>query len=1070
MALIQTLNGSVPQQIINAYQDNYQYRPAVVVTFDLYGNSSPLWNVDQFQYVMTSARATYAPDDSTYLDTWSLTGAFQSNYYVTLIRNAPNDFTVNVHHDSTNPVLVCTGSGTLSSTITLTERNNSGITGSVNKNATDLSSPYDPVHIVMTDATAWQTATKVGTTSFTGLQASTSGDGRSFIFYWDINTDLPATVNDTYQFRVHVSPQSTVEVTLTKGKTGISVMKQVVDFSLGVANFTNLLTYFFYINSIVGTSVTKYRVAESEATLSTSTWSTILEVSEGSPPVVYTKGQLTFSNGSFGVKNIYVEIADTLFNRSPVYSDSIVYNTTQPLDSYVKVTGSNGSEYYTGFTTDSNGRFNTTNLINLNIYARPVDPTMTLQYSLDGDLKPAYNVTPNYVTFDPANPNITARLTGNLLGDDLDKTVTVYFRDEAGNVKTLSKNIRFNTKLYRMGYPLVNSIPVTNSYLRNLREPSSDYDLQITESTTSGTNLVIPKSVVFAGQYVRKWEDVFYPITHRYPVLADGTIDTTVAIAMGGSSNAQYDAVQLSGGAIVYDTQGRVTTVDWTKNGTKNYENFESSPTSGLKYWVIDNYGYGAIDLTFEHFYIDSNKYGPPYNKQSPYGGDCVVIYDASATGCVTSQTVAGKEVFTLADSSLLVELQAYTGVGSSAYSLKTGASVNANTNGGFNVPTITTTSRICVILYSDASVTSYGFKIKAGPQYAQTWINYDVDYENAELWLHKYPTGTSTANKVKALVDYYSSKITKDYDDGSIVLEVQPEGEITADYSYYNYAGSDLTQSRLFATYNDDFVDYLDANAYVCPSGVIPNKNIIYTYDLETYTVVVPSGKIVQLYTWDKDRGILEFTDASASGVIPGGIIPSGIPSGELQYAFVPRGRMFADYDYHTYYRLSNDGYGNFVFYDETLVADSTPQYPDYTYGDIKIINEGGVILEDGLMRFLARGFDSNGDGTVDQVIDINRPWDVQQGTAAETYQKSAAEIRTQYTWATTCSKQDAMNILGSWQGRGFPANLYPQQVMYGRVVWVLGGSGGSSYPTTTSGKKAWSSEVSGKFYLFQS
>jgi len=229
---------------------------------------------------------------------------------------------------------------------------------------------------------------------------------------------------------------------------------------------------------------------------------------------------------------------------------------------------------------------------------------------------------------------------------------------------------------------------------------------------------------------------------------------------------------------------------------------------------------------------------------------------------------------------------------------------------------------------------------------------------------------------------------------------------------------------------------------------------------------VVSPSGKLTQLYTIDKDRGIIEFTNASASGVLPSGVFPSGVPASGLEFAFVPRGRMFEDYYHHTYLRLSNDGYGNFTFYDETLVGDSTPQYPDYTYGNIKIVNEGDSILESGRMRFLARGFDSNGDGTVDQVIDVNRPWDIQMGSPDETYNKCAAEIRSQYTWDATCTKQQAMTILSNWQNAYFGFNVYPEQVFFGRVVWVLGGTGGSSYPVTTAGKKVWSSEMEGKYY----
>lgn len=800
-----------------------------------------------------------------------------------------------------------------------------------------------------------------------------------------------------------------------------------------------------------------YRAAETPATLASKEWSLIEDITEGDPEVTYQKGSITFA--TVGTKSVYVELADQYMNRSIVYNATTVYVTAPPINAFLEVTGSTGSEYYTGMEIDSLGRFNATNLININIYAEPSTDGMPLYYTLTSTgnaLQAASNVDPNYVAFDPLNQNLTARLNGDLIGEDADKSVQVIFRDEAGNTTTLSTSIRFNTKLFRFKYG--------SEYLRNLKEPTSDYSVQLTERN-NGVNVDIPSSVTVQNSYMRKWDDIYYPLTHKYPTLSNGQIDTVAALAIA-PLNPLYDPISQEDNAVVYDDEGRVTTVNWTSDGTKDYGNFESSPSTDLRYWVIDNEGYGAISLQFEHFNIDSNKYGPPYNKQSPYGGDCVVIYDASAAGCVSTSMESGSIVYTLDRTDLLVELQAYSGIGDKVYNLRTGASVNAYTTGAFTVPEITTTSRVCIILYSDASVTASGFKIKAGPRHAITWNNYDLDYENGELWLHKYPTGAATENQVRAIVDYFDTKATVDYEDGSVIFEAQPSGVVTADYSYYNYAKTDIPNSRLFATYDDDFVDYLEANAYVSPDGVIPNKNIIYNYDLPTFTVVNPSGKLVQLYAWDKDRGLLEF--AHPSGIIPDEILPSGISEEQREYSFVPRGRMFADYNHHTFYRLSNDGYGNFVFYDETLVADETPQYPDFTYGDIKIVNEGDVLLEDGLLRFLARGFDSDGNDVVEQVIDINRPWDTQLGSAAETYQKCSVQILPHHTWAAACTRENAKTIMNNGFAVSFQ-DLYPQQTIFGRVVWVLGGTSGSAYPpATTAGKKAWSSEISGKFYNF--
>ena len=458
-------------------------------------------------------------------------------------------------------------------------------------------------------------------------------------------------------------------------------------------------------------------------------------------------------------------------------------------------------------------------------------------------------------------------------------------------------------------------------------------------------------------------------------------------------------------------------------------------------------------ELEFEYFHLDSDVYGPPYNRMAPYRGDCLTIYDASAVGC--AQAVLGRygqTTYTLLDSSLLVELQSYTGEGSNVFSLATERTVNATPNGAFTSPAINTTSRICIVLYSDASHPASGFKLKGGPRHAINWSNYDIDLTNGQVWIHKYPLGNSPTTEIRAIYDYYDQATVIDYDAGTVTFENEPVGEVTADYTYYDYdeTGQPVGGSRLFAASSDDFVDYDDVGLYVCPTGTTPDKTDIYVHDYPVPTN--PTGKVLQNFTTDKDRGLVEFSD--------------GTTEYAFEYANVPPGRLFMDYNHHTYLRLSNDGYSGFTFRDSVIVADDTPQYTDYTYGDVKIVNEGDAILEDGRMRFVMRGYDNDGDGTVDQVLDINRPWDIQKGTEAETYGKVAMEVKTSYTWDTSCTKVQARTILSTWANAYFGFDVEPQQVFYGRVVWVLGGTSGSNYPNTTTGEKAFSAELEGRYY----
>ena len=257
----------------------------------------------------------------------------------------------------------------------------------------------------------------------------------------------------------------------------------------------------------------------------------------------------------------------------------------------------------------------------------------------------------------------------------------------------------------------------------------------------------------------------------------------------------------------------------------------------------------------------------------------------------------------------------------------------------------------------------------------------------------------------------------------------------------------------------SDDMVDYSQLNVYFVNRGVTPTKT------QNTQTPLYPTllagqqqpsyndGKLNYNYSTDKDRGIIQFNDAT------------GVSSKYNQFTYVPRGRLFADYRYHTFDRLANDGYSDFQFNDAILVADRTTKYPDYTWGDIKIVNQGDASLQAGEIKFLARGVIT--DGVVTQVLDINRPWDVQSGTAQQTYGKTGCLIKKNYQWNSySCTRQQAKSILNNTNRDRFNVDqLQPKGILYGRIVICLGGAN-DSYPTTTAGKKVFSSQIAGKYY----
>jgi hypothetical protein len=188
-----------------------------------------------------------------------------------------------------------------------------------------------------------------------------------------------------------------------------------------------------------------------------------------------------------------------------------------------------------------------------------------------------------------------------------------------------------------------------------------------------------------------------------------------------------------------------------------------------------------------------------------------------------------------------------------------------------------------------------------------------------------------------------------------------------------------------------------------------------------------------------DKDTGMLTFTNSTSNPI--------------------PRGRIFANYMYHSYYRLTSDGYGDLYFYGSGILvpAAATDSYSDWTYVDLKIVNEGTNTLQDGTLQFLSRGYITKGT-VVDTVLDNNRPWDVQKGSVAETVQRTGAVCNTDYSKLSLANRGNAYNSTKS-QTCVF-GTLAPKSHVYVRVFWCIANNEqGTAWIDCTKGSKVFSS-----------
>ena len=760
---------------------------------------------------------------------------------------------------------------------------------------------------------------------------------------------------------------------------------------------------------------------------------------------------------------------------SNVVSFKLSVQTNEITNTLFEVTGPTGNKNYAGFYIDEEKRFYPTSLVNV-------------QYSASCPIEIRANcssLTINGINFQtPYTKEGLVKGSGklnfiSLASPDALITMTITFQDKAGNKIELSQSITVITRLWRM----IGS---------RIKEDDASYQTRFFSVSSTSTMNEIPKSKTSSDEFSRQWEDIFYPTTHGYPLGNDGKIDYQEALRISKGIDetgingptteelTRYDQLQLTNDrtALATDSDDRYMTSGWQRN--KVYSRMESSSygESGenLRYWIIDNEGYSDLALEFEYFDLDNQISNIPPNILSPYDGDVLVVYDAQAEGCLEeSVDIYGKKSYKIKDSSLLVELFAFTG---SCYTgdirMQSGAALPiTQTGNGFITSNITTTSKICIILYSDNDYQASGFKIKAGPRHNVVLSNYDLNETSGEVWIHQEPGTTMnrwySPSRVNSTHQYMTSNVTFDVENGILILDTRSGSTITGDFTVYNYLYRDgrteipkayfsysnistgsvsNPELKSFLLYNDDCVDYYEISMSVVPTGIVPNYSNIYSFQNEAQNF----GRIVSNFSANKDKGTISFSSV------------------------VPQGRIFASYTYHSYYRLSNDGYGDLLFYDNALVPSSdysTTGLKDWTYVDLMIYNEGSNSLSDGVMKFMSRGYvESSGSSqTVTQVVDENRPWDVQSGTIAETVNRTGANFNVSYTGLTAKTRAAAVTAVNNTSSGGvaFGQTMLPRSKAYIRVYWCLAQNDSSSpsYVTTTRGQKLWSSELSGRYFV---
>ena len=386
----------------------------------------------------------------------------------------------------------------------------------------------------------------------------------------------------------------------------------------------------------------------------------------------------------------------------------------------------------------------------------------------------------------------------------------------------------------------------------------------------------------------------------------------------------------------------------------------------------------------------------------------------------------------------------------------------------GFRTPSLNGYNRVCLIPFTDYGTSSQslgtGFKLKAGNKHNIQYSNYDYINETGEFWVHKYPETSSSpwrsVNTLYLRYDYYLSTANVDYEKGIVSFSERQDYPVLftgSNYVYqscnkktgestcllpFSYFDENNIITSFFAT-QDDFVDYYEPSYYVNPFDISSQIGTLYNYN-ETG---LRKGKLSQGFIINKDCGYISFTDENN----------------------IPRGRILTDYMYHTYYRLTSDGYGDLYFYGTGVLvpATSTATYKDYAAVDLKIVNEGDNTLNNGTLQFLARGYVTS-NNVIDTVLDNNRPWDVQKGSTAETVQRTGAACSKSYNSLPT--RDSRINAYNKSQSQTCVfGTLEPQQHTYVRVWWcIASNANGTAWVQVTKGAKTYSSEISGTYTIF--
>lgn len=787
--------------------------------------------------------------------------------------------------------------------------------------------------------------------------------------------------------------------------------------------------------------------------------------------------------------DIYFSLSDVDGNTTVPKKVTMKVYQIKPSKLSLVVTGSSGSQNYTGYYV-KHGRMFPSELVSV---AFSAESNLDMTYRVYGDVKKEFSgdlvsrvsykhimkLDSHSASEYGKNPLLYPLGTGTKLGRT---TMLVHLdvTDEAGNTDTLTRNIMWMPQLYRLRH-------------LNLREPSSsDYSHKMSSQNSS-----IPQRVIDTNNYTRSWNEIWYPETHGSPTSGDGSVNHDEALEFAKNPTSEllekYDPLALldSGEALAKDTDGRYLQDIGKWDRTKVYpakENSRLVNNTYQKYWIIDNSGNPDLQLEFEIFDFSSSITKFPENLNARTSGDSLSVFDASDPDCVYSNPVVdeyGRKHWVLKDSTKLSHLFTLKGSGFDKTNNKP-AIIDSDigdqledTGNGFTCPAILQCSRICIVPFTDYGTETEsrasGFKLKAGKMRYKEYENYECIEETGEVWVHvRMNNSWVVPSNLEMMYDYYESKIDIDSDSGVASFTSRQVYPVLGTFSNYLYlykkderdsnvsvAGyphsyfsaqntgkneQSLNCIKTFATLQDDLQDYSSKAFYVSYIGTEPVKNQIYDPNVVTND---SSGKLTA-YSMDNDTGILTVNSTTP-----------------------PRGRLFADYYYHTFYRLTSDGYGDLYFYGNGILvpASATSSYTDWTYVDLKIVNEGGNTLNDGMLTFLARGYITKG-SVVDTVLDQNRPWDVQEGTTAETVNRTGAG------YSTSFSNLDAKYPANRAKAFEVRANqtlsfgtIEPKQTIFVRVFWCIAqNAAGTAWIDCSRGNKCYSGELSGTYFIFTS